>query len=57
MHLCLALKNNSEGLILNLQNIYNLSSSPCNLVSLALLNNSGIFHDNKYETLYQVQTK
>lgn len=34
-----------------------LPSSPCNLVSLALLNNNGIFHDNEHETLYQVQTK
>lgn len=57
VRLRLALKDDSEGLILNLQNVYYLPSSPCNLVSLALLNNSGIFHDNEHETLYQVQTK
>ena len=53
----LAFKDNSERLILNLQNLYYLPSSPCNLVSLALLNNSGIFHDNEHKILYQVQTK
>lgn len=53
----LALRDDSEGLVLNLRNVYYLPSSPCNLVSLALLNNNGIFHDNEHETQYQVQTK
>lgn len=57
VRLCLTLKDNSEGLILKLQNIYYLPSSSCNLVSLVLLNNNGIFHDNEHEILYQVQTK
>lgn len=57
IQLRLALKNGTKGLILNLQNIYYLSNRPCNLVSLGLLNNSGIYHDNENETLYKVQTR
>lgn len=53
----LGLEDNSEGLILNLRNFYYLPNSPCNLVSLGLLNDSGIYHDNEHETLYQVKSK
>ena len=41
----------------HLQNVYHLPYSPCNLVSLGLLNNSGIYHDNENETLYEVKTR
>ena len=53
----LSLKDNSEGLILKLQSIYYLPNSPCNLVSLGLLNNSEIYHINKRKTLYHVESK
>ncbi len=53
----LGFEDGSEGLVLNLQNVYYLPSSPCNLVSLRLLNNSGILHDNENETLYQLGSK
>ena len=54
IRLRLGLEDGSEGIILNLRNVYYLPSSPCNLVSLGLLNDSGIFHDNGNETLYQL---
>ena len=54
IRLRLALKDDSERLIPNLQNIYYVPNSLCNLVSLGLLNESGIYHDNKNEILYQV---
>lgn len=57
VRLRLGLEDGSEGLILNLENVYYLPNSPCNLVSLGLLNNSGIFHDNEHQNLYQVTTK
>lgn len=57
IRLRLGLEDNTEGLILNLQNVYYLPSSPCNLVSLGLLNDSGIFHDNENEKLYQLGRK
>ena len=57
IQLRLGLENNSEGLILNLQNVYYLPNSPCNLVNLGLLNNSGIYHDNKHENLYQIGSR
>lgn len=47
----------TEGLVLNLRNVYYLPNSPCNLVSLGLLNDSGIFHDNENETLFQVESR
>ena len=53
----LALKDGLKSLILNLRNVYYLLNSVCNLVSLGLLNDSGIFHDNKNETLYQVKSR
>ncbi len=54
IRLRLGLEDGSEGMILNLRNVYYLPSSPCNLMSLGLLNDSGIFHDNGNETLYQL---
>lgn len=57
VRLRLSQKDGSEGVILNLKDVFYLPSSPSNLVSLALLNNSGIFHDNENETLYDVRTK
>lgn len=53
----LGLKDCSKGFILNLQNVYYFLNSPCNLISLELLNNSGIFHDNKNKALYQLGSK
>ena len=47
----------SEDLLLNLQNVYYLPSSSCNFVSLGLLNNSTILHDNENKTLYQLGSK
>lgn len=41
-------------MILNLQNVYYLLTSPYNLVNLGLLNNSRIFYDNGNKTLYQL---
>lgn len=49
VRLRLGLEDNSEGLILKLRNVYYLPNSPCNLVSLGLLNDSGIYHNNKCE--------
>lgn len=57
IRLQLGLKDSSKGLILNLRNVYYLPSNPCNLVSLGLLNDSRIFHDNRNETLYQLGSK
>lgn len=57
VRLCLGLEDNSEGLILNLRNVYYLPNSPCNLVSLGLLNDSGIYYDNEHENLYHVSSK
>lgn len=54
IRLRLGLKNGSEGLILNFHRVYYLLYSPCNLVSLDLLNNNGIYHDHKNKTLYKV---
>ena len=53
----LGLEDDSKGLILNLQNVYYLPNSPGNLVSLGLLNNSGIFYNNKLKNLYQITSK
>lgn len=55
--LCFSQKNSTEGVILNLKDVFFLPSSPCNLVSLALLNNHKIFYNNKNETFYDLETK
>ncbi len=56
VRLRLALKDGSEGLILNFRIVYYLPNNQCNLVSLGLLNDSRIFPDNENETLYQVKS-
>lgn len=53
----LALKDRSKGLILNLHNVFYLPNSPCNLLSLGLLNNSSIYHDNENKTFYKIHTR
>lgn len=57
VQLCFGLKENSEGFILNLWNIYYFPNSLCNLVSLGFFNNNGIYYSNKYKTLYYVDLK
>lgn len=47
----LMLKNSTENLVSNLQNIYYLFNSLYNLVNFDLLNYSKIFHDNENKTL------
>lgn len=51
----LSLKNNSKGLILNLQNVYYLPNNLCNLVSLRLLYNSKIYYNNKQKIWYHIK--
>ncbi len=48
----LALEDRTEGVILNLQNIYYVSNSPSNLISLSLLNDVGVYYDNEQQVLY-----
>lgn len=55
--LYLALEDDSKGLIFNLNSMYYLPNSPCNLVSLACLNDNDIYYDNKNETLYHCITQ
>lgn len=57
IRLRLALENDSEGLILDLNDVYYLPNSPCNLVSLARLNDSDIYHNNENEMLYHLKTR
>lgn len=57
IQLRLRLDDNSEGLILNLHNMYYFPNSLCNLVSLGLLNNSGIYYDNKHKSFYQIGSR
>ncbi len=57
VRLRLSLKNGCEGVVLNLNDVFLLPSSPSNLVSLGLLNIHGIFYDNENETLYDRRTK
>lgn len=53
----LRLEDDSEGLILNLKNVYYLPNNHYNLVRLELLNNSCIFYNNKRKNLYKVISK
>ena len=57
VRLRLGLKDGIKGVVLDLKDVFFLSGSPCNLISLALLNNHNIFHDNKNKTLYDLETK
>lgn len=50
----LALKNGFKSLILNFSNTFYLSNSPCNLLSFELLNNSGIYYNNKNKIVYKI---
>lgn len=53
----LRLVDDSEGLILNLYNVYYFPNSLCNLISLRLLNNSNIYYNNKYKSLYLINLR
>lgn len=57
VQLCLGLQDNFEDLIINFRNVYYLPNSSYNLVSLGLLNDSGIYYSNKRKTLYHVYLK
>lgn len=57
LRLRLALKDGFEGLILYLSNMFYPPNSLCNLLSLKLLNNSSIYHNNENETVYEIHTK
>ena len=52
IQLCLTIKDDLEGLVLNFHNIFYLSNSPYNLISLGLRNDSSIFYNNEIEILY-----
>lgn len=52
----LVLKDGIKELILTLTNVFYLLNSPSNLISLGLLNNVGIYYDNKKETLYNLKS-
>lgn len=45
-------KDGSEGLVLILTNVFYLPNTPSNLVSLSLLNDTRIYHQNEDQTLY-----
>lgn len=49
--------DNEDRVILNLKNVYYLPSSLSNLVSLTLLNNHGIYYNNKKERLYEKSSR
>ncbi len=53
----LALRDGIEGLVLTLTNVFYLPNSPSNLVSLGLLDDAGIYHHNKDQTLYNLETR
>lgn len=53
----LALKDGIKKMILTLINVFYLFHNPSNLVSLGLLNNTGIFYHNKDQTLYNQKTR
>lgn len=53
----LSQRDGTERAIFDLKDIFFLPSSLYNLVSLALLNNHDIFHNNKNKTLYNLKIK
>lgn len=57
IRLRLDFEDRNKVFILNLQNVYYFSNNPCNYISLGLLNNSGILHNNENKTLYQLGSK
>ncbi len=48
----LALEDGTEGVILNLQNVYYFPNSSSNLISLSLLNDADIYYDNEQQVQY-----
>ena len=48
----LALEDGCKRIILNLRNVFYLSNSPSNLISLTLLNDVGIYYNNEEQALY-----
>ncbi len=48
----LALEDGSERIIINLRNVFYLSNSPSNLISLSLFNDARIYYDNEEQALY-----
>lgn len=57
MCFCLALEDDSERLIFDLNDVYYLPNSLCNLVSLACLNDNDIYYDNENKALYHCITQ
>ncbi len=53
----LAKKDGSKSLVLTLTNVFYLPNSPSNLISLGLLNDTGIYHHNKDQTLFDQSSK
>lgn len=51
----LKLKDRTEGLVLILTNVFYLLNNLSNLGSLSLLNNTGIYHHNKDQILYNLE--
>lgn len=53
IQLWLILKNTFKGFILYFQNVYYPPKSFCNFISLGLLNDSNIYHNNENKTFYK----
>ncbi len=53
----LALEDESKEIILNLWNVFYLSNSPSNLISLSFLNDAGIYYDNKQQAPYSKDSR
>lgn len=51
------LKDGSEGLILNLVDAFYLPNSPCSLVSLGCLDDSGIYYNNADKNLDHIKSR
>ena len=50
--LSLALENGQQGALLSMARVFYIPQSPANLISLAKLNNVGLYWDNKTWNLY-----
>lgn len=53
----LVLKDGTEGLVLIFTIVFYLPNSLSNLASIDLLNDAGIYHHNKNQTLYDLETQ
>ncbi len=53
----LALEDGSERIILNLQNVFYLLNSLSNLISLSLLNDTGIYYNDQQQALYDKSSR